>query len=75
MNIKIDFYQEVEISNPCKPQNKKYLGKKGGIMGISEENGEIYAYTIKLYDESFLLSFDIDEVVPTGKQRKQEDYY
>ncbi|BEO34077.1 Uncharacterised protein [Serratia marcescens] len=44
-------------------------------MGISEENGVIYAYTIKLYEESFLLSFDIDEVVPTGKQRKQEDYF
>ncbi|HCR2995118.1 MULTISPECIES: Imm31 family immunity protein [Serratia] len=75
MNAKIEFYQEVEISNPRNDRNAKYLGKKGGVMGISEENGVIYAYTIKLYEESFLLSFDIDEVAPTGKQGKQEDYF
>lgn len=43
--------------------------------GISEEDGVIFSYSIKIYDEDFLLSFDVDEITPTGKQGKQEDYY
>ena len=75
MENKIDFYQEVEISPDCKEKNKKYAGKKGGVMGISEENGILYGYSIKLYDEEYLLSFDKDEVIATGKQFTQDDFY
>ena len=69
------FYQEVEISPSCKGRNKKYIGKKGGVMGVSEEDGILYGYSIKLYDEEYLLSFDKDEVIPTGKQLTQNDFY
>lgn len=75
MENKIDFYQEIIISPNCKDKNKKYAGKKGGVMGVSEENGIIYGYSIKLYDEEYLLSFDKDEVIPTGNQLTQEDFY
>lgn len=75
MENKIDFYQEVEISPNCKEKNKKYAGKKGGVMGVSEEDGILYGYSIKLYDEEYLLSFDKDEVIPTGKLLTQDDYY
>ncbi|UAN22230.1 immunity protein 31 [Enterobacter sp. JBIWA003] len=75
MENKIDFYQEVEISPDCKETNKKYAGKKGEVMGISEEDGILYGYSIKLYDEEYLLSFDKDEVIPTGKQFAQDDFY
>ncbi len=44
-------------------------------MGISEEDGILYGYSIKLYDEEYLLSFDKDEVIPTGKQFTQDDFY
>ncbi|MCS4494077.1 hypothetical protein ACVWWU_002531 [Pantoea sp. PA1] len=73
MENKIGFYQEVEIIFGCK--NKKYAGKKGGVMGISEEDGILYGYSIKLYDEEYLLSFDKSEVLPTGKQLTQDDFY
>ncbi|WP_435929261.1 hypothetical protein [Dryocola sp. BD613] len=72
---KIDFYQEVEILPSCNPKNKKFIGKKGGVMGVSEENGVLYGYSIKLYEEEYLLSFDKDEIVATGKQLKQDDFY
>jgi hypothetical protein len=48
---------------------------KRGVMGISEEDGILYGYSIKLYDEEYLLSFDKDEVIPTGKQFTQDDFY
>lgn len=75
MDKKINFYQEVEILPNCKDKNKKYAGKKGGVMGVSEEYGVLYGYSVKLYDEEYLLSFDKDEVVATGKQLKQDDFY
>lgn len=75
MHNKISFYEEVEIIPSNNKKNQKWIGKKGGVMGISEENGIIYGYSVKIYDEEFLLSFDKNEVRPTGLQRKQEDYY
>ncbi|WP_380181023.1 hypothetical protein [Kalamiella sp. sgz302252] len=75
MDDRINFYQEVKISHDCKEKNKKYAGKKGGVMGISEEAGVIYGYSIKLYEEEYLLSFDKCEVMPTGKQLTQDDFY
>lgn len=75
MKGKIEFYQEVEIFSGCKEKNKKYAGKRGGVMGVSEENGVLYGYSIKLYDEEYLLSFDKDEVVATGRQLTQDDFF
>ena len=75
MENKIAFYQEVKISPDSKGKNNKYAGKKGGVMGISEEDGVLYGYSIKLYDEEYLLSFDKDEVIPTGKQLTQDDFF
>jgi hypothetical protein len=72
---KINFYQEVEISPACNEKNRKYSGKRGGVMGVSEENGILYGYSIKLYDEECLLYFGKNEVIPTGKKRTQSDYY
>lgn len=44
-------------------------------MGVSEEDGILYGYSIKLYEEEYLLSFDKDEVIPTGRQLTQVDFY
>ncbi|AWH88629.1 Imm31 family immunity protein [Limnobaculum parvum] len=75
MVSKINFYQEVEVLSGCNSKNKKYVGKKGGVMGVSEENGILYGYSVKLYDEEYLLSFDKDEIVATGRQLTQDDFY
>lgn len=44
-------------------------------MGISEEDGILYGFSIKLYDKENLLSFDKNEVIPTGKQLTQDDFH
>ena len=75
MENKIDFYQEITISSDCKEANKKYAGEKGGVMGVSEEDGILYGYSIKLYNEEYLLYFDKDEVIVTGRQLTQDDFY
>lgn len=75
MDNKINFYQEIEVLPSNNQQHEKYVGRKGGVMGISEEDGILYGYAIKLYDYEYLLCFDKDEVKATGKQLEQDDFY
>ena len=51
---KFDFYQEVEILPNC--PYAEYIGKKGVIMGISEEDGIIYSYAVSLLDGGYEVS-------------------
>ena len=70
---KFDFFQEVEILPNC--PYAEYIGKKGVIMGISEEDGIIYSYAVSLLDGESGLCFSPDCLKPTGKQFKREDFY
>ena len=70
---KFDFYQEVEILPNC--PYAEYIGKKGVIMGIGEEDGVIYSYAVSLLDGESGLCFSPDCLKPTGKQFKREDFY
>ena len=79
---KFDFYQEVEILPNC--PYAEYIGKKGVIMGISEEDGIIYSYEVSLLDGDYEVSlldgetglcFSPDCLKPTGKQFKRENFY
>jgi len=51
---KFEFYQEVEILPNC--PYAEYIGKKGVIMGISEEDGIIYSYAVSLLDGDYEVS-------------------
>ncbi len=51
---KFDFFQEVEILPNC--PYAEYIGKKGVIMGISEEDGIIYSYAVSLLDGDYEVS-------------------
>ena len=51
---KFEFYQEVEILPNC--LYAEYIGKKGVIMGISEEDGIIYSYAVSLLDGDYEVS-------------------
>lgn len=75
--MKIDFYQEVEIieGKDKNKTTKKYIGRKGVVMGISEENGKIYGYAVTLYGKKEGMCFDHDEVIPTGTRFKEKDFY
>ena len=71
--IKSNFYQFIEVLSNC--QYYEYIGKKGVIMGIGEEDGVIYSYVVSLLDGESGLSFNSGCLKPTGKQFKREDFY
>lgn len=73
MNNKIDFYQEV-IVLPNSAQ-KQYIGQKGVVMGISEEDGIFYGYGVLIDGKKTIDFFTEDELSPTGKQFRREDFY
>jgi len=73
MQNKLHFYQEIEILPNC--EHAEYIGKKGVVMGISEEDGIIYSYAITLHDGDSGLCLSPDCLKPTGKQFKREDFY
>lgn len=73
MNMQLDFYQEVKVRD--NHPELKYCGKKGVVLGISEENGIVYAYGIFIYDIERVFSFNREDLIPTGKIFSREDFY
>ncbi|WP_375055096.1 hypothetical protein [Zobellella sp. DQSA1] len=71
--MKIDFYCEIKVNDDAK--NKKYNGRTGVVLGISEENGITYGYSVVLHGENHTVYFEKNDVTPTGKQFKREDFY
>ncbi|GHT97751.1 hypothetical protein AGMMS49545_24160 [Betaproteobacteria bacterium] len=71
--MRIDFYQEVEIVRNAK--NSAYAGQKGVVMGVSEEDGVLYGYAVAINGKDAVVSFDKEDVVPTGVKFKREDFY
>ena len=71
-NNGLDYYSEIIISNDY-PGNKK--GRKGVILGISEENNIIYGYSVLLHGEK--LNFFLEEkyAIPTGKKYSRNNFY
>jgi len=73
IDMKIDFYYEVEVIAGAK--NNKYVGCKGAVLGISEENGVVYGYSVAIHGKEMAVYFDKDDLVPTGVCFTREDYY
>lgn len=73
MTSKINFYEEVQVVPNAK--NNKYIGFKGVVMGISEEDGILYGYAVNLYNHEYSVYFDKEDLIPTGKRFKREDFY
>lgn len=72
MNDKIDFYSEICI-NDTYPGDKK--GRKGVVLGISEEGGVLYGYSILLHGDRLTIYLDKKYVTPTGKFFSRSDFY
>lgn len=70
---KIGFYQEIEVCSWAK--NQKYRGRKGAVLGISEEDGTVYGYAILIHGENGTVYFDKEDVVSTGVQFSRDDFY
>ncbi|ENV1627491.1 immunity protein 31 [Neisseria gonorrhoeae] len=78
-NLKLDFYSEVIIKDSCPndllENGETIKGKKGVILGISEEDGIIYGYTILLFDIKYCIYIDKKYIIPTGKKFSRDDFY
>jgi hypothetical protein len=66
-----DRYCEVEILNT--PETKEYAGRKGVILGTSEEDGILYGYGVWIDEE--VVCFTPNQVEKTGVQFNEEDFY
>jgi len=73
MKQKINVYDEVQITDDC--ENSELRGKIGVVMGISEEDGTVYGYSVHFAHLPHSYSFSVDEVTPTGRKFKREDFY
>jgi len=70
---KIDFYEEVRIIHDI--EDSELRGKIGVVTGICEENGTVYGYSVRFSDLPHSYSFSVNEVIPTGRKFKREDFY
>jgi len=70
---RIGFYQEVRIKDDAK--TLKYRGKKGAVLGVSDEDGVLYGYSVLIHGMGCLVFFDKDEVFPTGRSFSRADFY
>lgn len=71
--MNIDFYQEVEVKESTK--NSKYAKCKGVVLGISEEDGIVYGYSVAIHGKENTVYFEKDDVFPTGIIYRREDFY
>lgn len=70
---KIDFYQEVQVKDDARTE--KYRGQKGTVLGVSEEDGVLYGYSVLIHGMDYLVSFDKDEIFPTGISFCRENFH
>jgi len=73
MNRKIDLYEEIRVIDDC--EDPELRGKIGVVMGISEENGVVYGYSVRFADLEHSYGFSVEEVESTGRKFKHEDFY
>ena len=70
----LNLYQEVEILPTAPESLQAFVGKKGVIVGISEEDGILYGYGVWVHGENEIDCFDGKDLKPTGKQFNREDF-
>ena len=70
---KLDFFQEVQVR--ANYPNTLYQGKKGAVLGISEEGGIVYGYAVLIHGTDMTVYFDTKDLTPTGKMFLREDFY
>ncbi|MDQ1091092.1 hypothetical protein QE400_000505 [Xanthomonas sacchari] len=69
---KFEFYQEVEVRAGL---DLEYQGKKGVVMGVSEEDGVVYGYAVLIHGHEAVVYFDKRKLIPTGNLFSREDFY
>lgn len=70
---KLDFFQEIQVREDY--PNLIYQGKKGVVLGISEESGVVYGYAVLIHEFDETVYFYIEDLIPTGMTFLREDFY
>lgn len=68
----IGLYAEVVITD-AGPYDDR--GRRGAVLGISEEGGRVYGYAVQLHGERLVQFFETACVRPTGVVFAQSDFY
>jgi hypothetical protein len=68
----IDFFAQVIVGDSY-PGDKK--GRRGVVLGVSEEDGFVHGYAVLLDGESLTIYLEEKYVIPTGKCFSSGDFY
>jgi len=72
-SAKLNFFDEVKVNQNI--DDPALRGKIGIIMGVSENDGVVYGYSIGFKDLEDGYYMRADEISPTGRKFKREDFY
>jgi hypothetical protein len=71
--MRIAFFERVVIQNSRRFPEMN--GRTGVVLGVSEEDGHVFGYSVFLNDKVELVSFEADEVVGTGELVDRSVFY
>ncbi len=69
----LGFYEKVVVVRSDK--FPEYLGRTGYVLGISEEDGVVFAYAVSFLGEVETCCFDADELNGTGEFANRSLFY
>jgi hypothetical protein len=72
---RFDFYEIVHLSSES-GRNAELNGQTGAVIGRAlSDDGLSWSYAVHVYSTGTSSSFDEDELSPTGRHAKREDFY
>jgi hypothetical protein len=74
VDAKYKFYEVVRVNE--KHYRSMFVNKEGAILGMSQnEQNDMWGYTLTFDDLPETYGFEEEELEPTGKMKKREDFY
>lgn len=71
--MRLNFYEKARVTN-C-PSSPEYNGKVGVVLGISEEGGKIFSYSLSFSGDLESCIFRPEELESTGEFANPRDFY
>lgn len=71
--MQFEFYEKVRVTNS--QRSPEYKGKTGVVLGVSEEDGKIYGYSVHFPEEEESCMFVPEELEGTGEFADSRDFY
>ncbi|MET4898989.1 Imm31 family immunity protein [Sphingomonadaceae bacterium jetA1] len=71
--MKIDFYEKVVVVSS--ERYPSYVGRVGTVLGISEDNKKIHAYSVFFENEDDGIMFSPENLMRTGEKVDRGEFY